>query len=208
MIPSLSRELTRMNANKKNRIRVHSRLFAAILCLLVLAACGDKPKPLPVYSRVPDFVLTSQTGKEFRKQVLDGKVWVADFMFTTCTGPCPRMSAQMRRLQEQVKDLPKVELVSFTVDPAHDTPEVLADYAKRFQAEPDRWYFLTGPREALQRMMRQAFMLGDVDGSMTHSTRFVLVDQKGRVRGYYETTDPQDLKRLVADIRQLVRENS
>jgi protein SCO1/2 len=156
-----------------------------------------------VYNQVPDFVLTAQSGGEFSKQALDGKVWVADFIFTTCTGPCPRMSSQMHHLQTQVKD---VALVSFTVDPEHDTPQVLSDYAKKFQAEPGRWYFLTGPRNTLQLLMRRAFMLGDVN--MTHSTRFVLVDQKGRVRGYYETTEAEDLKRLVADIRRLIREES
>ena len=183
-------------------ICVHLRPII-VFSLAVLTACSPRSKPLPVYNQVPDFVLTAQSGREFRRQALEGKVWVADFIFTTCAGPCPRMSSQMHQLQTQVKD---VTLVSFTVDPEHDTPQVLADYARKFQAEPDRWYFLTGSRDNLQVVMRQAFMLGDVN--MAHSTRFVLVDRKGRVRGYYETTDAGDLKRLAGDIGRLNRETS
>jgi protein SCO1/2 len=179
-----------------------------VLLALVLASCSEKPKPLPVFNTVPDFVLTAQTGHEFRKQFLDGKIWVADFIFTTCPGPCPRMTAQMRQIGAEVKDLPQVDLVSFTVDPKTDTPAVLSEYAGRFKAETDRWHFLTGPQETLHLMMRSAFMLGDVNGALTHSTRFVLVDAHSRVRGYYETTDPEALKRLVADIRRLARGNS
>jgi protein SCO1/2 len=170
----------------------------------VLAACGWKSPELPSYNAIPAFTLTSQTGVEFdSRKELSGKVWVANFIFTSCQGPCPIMSSRMQRIQEQVKDLPGVRLVSFTVDPDRDTPEVLAEYGKRFQADPERWHFLTGPRETLHTLSREAFLLGDVDASMEHSTRFVLVDQQGVVRGYYSSNEPQDLKKLVADIRTL-----
>lgn len=174
----------------------------ALLALVV--SCGWKSPQLPSYNAIPAFTLTSQTGAEFdsRKQ-LAGKVWVADFIFTTCQGPCPRMSAYMQRIQERVKDLPDVRLVSFTVDPDRDTPEVLAEYGRRFQADPERWHLLTGPKETLQKLNRDAFLLGDINPNLEHSTRFVLVDRQGVVRGYYSSSDPQEIDKLVADLRAL-----
>lgn len=173
-----------------------------------LAGCGAGTKPLPIYGQVPEFVLTAQTGQLFESRTLDGKIWVADFMFTSCLGPCPRMSAQMRWVGRQVADLPQVRLVSFTVDPAHDTPEVLAAYAQKFPVEAGRWFFLTGAQPTLQQLDRYAFKLGDLDGSLVHSTRFVLVDQRGRIRGYYRTDEENGLKPLIGDIRRLAKEPS
>ena len=175
----------------------------AVTLALLGAGCGRRPEPLPVYGQVPAFVLTAQQGKEFRSQELDGKVWVADFIYTSCEGPCPRMSALMRRIQEETRDLPQVRLVSFTVDPARDTPEVMAAYARHYQAIPGRWFFLTGARDDLQQLYRHAFLLGDVDGTLVHSTRFVLVDGRGRIRGFYGTSDVEDIARLTADLRRL-----
>jgi protein SCO1/2 len=173
--------------------------------VLFLAGCA-REQPLPTYGQVPRFTLTSQTGQRFDSGALAGKVWVADFIFTTCPGPCPRMSSQMHSLAKELKQLPNVRFVSFTVDPEHDTPEVLAAYAKNFQAD-DRWYFLTGGQPELQHLDRDVFKLGNVDGSMEHSTRFVLVDQRGRIRGYYDTNEPDALKPLVAGIRRLAGES-
>ena len=179
--------------------------FAAALFLL--AACR-RSAPLPVLGTVPDFQLTSQSGQPFDRKSLEGKVWVADFFFTTCTGPCPRMSAQMRQVQNATADLPGVKLVSFTVDPTHDTPEVLAGYARRFKADAARWSFLTGDTALLDSLARNTFKLNNVDGSLVHSTRFVLVDRKGRIRGYYASTDDDFQSRLLRGIRNLEREPS
>jgi protein SCO1/2 len=192
------------------KLQRESQMKKLVLCIVLagLAGCGKKPEPLPVYGQVPNFVLTSQAGEEFDGKSLQGKVWVADFIFTNCTGPCPRMSWQMKQIQQAIKDLPDVKLVSFTVDPVRDTPEVLAVYAKRYEAEAGRWYFLTGPQATLQQLSRDALKLGDVDGSLNHNTHFVLVDQRARVRGYYGTSEGDALKQLVADIRRLVRESS
>lgn len=184
-------------------------LMAAIVPgLLSLTGCGPKAPPLPVLGEIPDFTLTAQDGSEFHGRSLRGSVWVADFIFTTCTGPCPRMSWQMSKLQKAVRDLPELKFASFTVDPETDTPEVLAAYAMRYQAEPGRWYFLTGPEIALHHLNREAFKLGNVDGSLEHSTRFVLVDRRSRVRGYYGSSDATAMKQLLADIKSLVREKS
>jgi protein SCO1/2 len=183
-----------------------TRLLAAAAALAALAGCA-RQKPLPVYGRVPEFTLTAQTGLPFSSSALKGKVWVADFIFTTCMGPCPRMTSQMHWVEQQVAGLPDVRLVSFTVDPAHDTPPVLADYAGRFHADPARWHFLTGPQPALDQLDRYAFKLGNVDGALTHSTRFVLVDARSQIRGYYGTDEQDGLKPLIADIARLARES-
>ena len=171
-----------------------------------MAGCAAHAS-LPSYSVVPGFALTDQTGAEFRSSdALSGHVWVADFIFTNCPGPCPRMSSQMHQVQTALSGVDGVRLVSFTVDPARDTPEVLAAYGRHFQAEPGKWFFLTGSTDALQHLSHDVFLLGDVDGSLEHSTRFVLVDRASRVRGFYLTSEEDAIPRLVADAKSLVRE--
>src|SRR5262249_38336358 len=177
--------------------------FFGIFVLLVLSGCVRKQPPLPIYGQVPTFQLTDETGKPFNKSSLDGKVWVADFIFTTCTGPCPRMSSLMRRVQQASSGMPAVKLVSFTVDPEHGTPEALAQYAARYHAQPERWRFLTGPREQLHQLARYAFKLGNVDGQLIHSTRLVLLDGQSRIRGYYGTEQDDPAEQLVRDIKRV-----
>ena len=183
------------------------KLALIVITALLLSACSSYVS-LPTYGVVPDFVLTDQFGREFKsKERLNGKVWVANFIFTNCPGPCPRMSRQMR----DVKDASKahdVRLVSFTIDPARDTPPVLAAYGKRFGADPDRWYFLTGSQQDLHALCRHAFMLGNVDGSLEHSTRFVLVDRNSRIRGYYDSSDRESLRTLIGDLGKLARSSA
>lgn len=183
------------------------RRLLVVLATAGLAASGCRSRPAPpVLGTVPEFRLTAETGAPFSSQSLAGKVWVADFIFTTCQGPCPRMSSQMRQIQNATTTLADVRLVSFTVDPERDTPEVLAAYGKRYQANPARWTFLTGPKETLHWLSRDAFKLGDVSGELEHSTRFVLVDRKGRIRGYYRTWEKDAIPNLLADIRAVLKE--
>jgi protein SCO1/2 len=118
------------------------------------------------------------------------------------------MSSQMRRVQTSTAETPDVKLVSFTVDPAHDTPAVLSEYAKRYVPDFHRWYFLTGEQSRLNDIALKGFKLNGVDGSMTHSTRFVLVDQSRRIRGYYVSSEDGFLRQLIHDIRQLERQRS
>ncbi|MBZ5580798.1 MAG: SCO family protein [Acidobacteriia bacterium] len=178
----------------------------AVLAFL-LASCA-RVQPLPVLGSVPGFQLTTQSGGAFDSQSLAGHVWVADFIYTTCTGPCPMMSWQMRRVQTATQALPDVRLVSFTVDPAHDTPPVLAAYSRNFKADPQRWLFLTGDPARLNDLGLHSFRLNSVDGSLVHSTRFVLVDRRERIRGYYSTDEDGFMKNLLRDIRRLERESS
>jgi protein SCO1/2 len=156
---------------------------------------------------VPPFTLTDQSGASFDSSKLNNHIWVADFMFTTCPGPCPRMSSQMRQVQTALA-YADVKIVSFTIDPEHDTPHVLSDYAARYAARPGVWYFLTGPVPTLQHLDHDVFQLGDIDGTLQHSTRFILVDRKARVRGTYQTSEPDGIPRLLADAKSLLRERS
>ena len=178
-----------------------------ITVLLLLAACAQAP-PLPIYGQIPRFDLTAQTGQPFDSGSLDGHIWIANFVYTTCPGPCPMMSHQMHGIQESTAATPAVKLVSFTVDPEHDTPPVLTEYAKHFKADPARWTFLTGDMARLNDLGLNAFKLNKVDGNLDHSTRFVLIDGRRRIRGYYLSSDDAFPKNLLADLHRLQREPS
>jgi len=180
---------------------------ALALAGLFLAACSGGT-PLPVLGQIPQFQLTAQDGHTFDSRMLAGKVWVADFIYTSCPGPCPMMSSRMRQVQTATAGLPDVRLVSFTVDPARDTPPVLAEYSKHFLAQPGRWFFLTGAQDRLNDLGLNAFHLNAVDGKFDHSTRFALVDRRGQIRGYYAFGDDDFPKRLIADVRRVERERS
>ena len=185
--------------------RITRRLIegAPLLVLALLMGACIKPKDLPVFGDVPEFQLTAQTGQPFDSKALDGHVWVADFIYTTCTGPCPMMTTHMRQLQNSTAEIPDVLLVSITVDPAHDTPPVLTEYARHFKQDPSRWFFLTGDMGKLNDLGVRAFKLNSVDGSLTHSTRFVLVDRRRRIRGFYTYGEDGFMPQLLHDVRQL-----
>ncbi|MGA3025948.1 MAG: SCO family protein [Bryobacteraceae bacterium] len=176
--------------------------------LLALAACRPSASRLDDFGTVPPFQLTAPDGSTFDSGSLRGRVWVADFFFTSCGSICPMMSAHMHHIQEAIADVPNAQLVSFTIDPWHDTPPVLARYAAQYHASPARWHFLTGPQATLQKLDKDVFKLGNVDGSLTHSPRFVLVDGNGHIRGYYDTTEAGSIPRIIADLRSLARERS
>jgi protein SCO1/2 len=175
--------------------------------LLLLASCSV-PKNLPILGQVAPFHLTSQSGQDFDSARLTGHVWVADFIFTNCEGPCPRMSGYMRALQKATTDLPDLKMVSFTVDPKRDTPPVLSEYGKSFSADSDRWYFLTGDPKILDGLDHDSFKLGNVGSQMDHSTRFVLVDAKRQIRGYYGIASGDPVTDLARDARRLMKEQS
>jgi protein SCO1/2 len=175
----------------------------ASVAVVLLAGCASRPE-LPALGAIEPFKLTEHTNRAFDSASLSGKVWVADFMFTTCPGPCPRMSSQMHQVQMEL-EAQGIQLVSFTVDPEHDTPEVLAAYSKTFKASPGVWHFLTGAKADLNHLAKDVFKLGVVDGSLEHSTRFVLVDRTGQMRGYYLTSEPGIIPRLIEDARALLK---
>ena len=174
---------------------------------LEVSALVSGPFPLTARSR---FSASNQNGQPFGSGQLAGKIWIADFIFTTCPGPCPMISTRMSELQKPLEKS-DVHLVSFSVDPDKDTPEVLRGYAEKLQAEPRRWDFLTGPKSAIYKLSRDGFKLAVSDGSdaqglPVHSTRMVLVDRHGQIRGYYDATEPDAMTKLLADTNHLLRE--
>ena len=167
-------------------------------------------RPLPSNGTVPNFELVNQDALPFGSRQLAGKIWIADFIFTTCPGPCPIISTRMSELQKPLEKS-DVHLVSFTVDPATDTPPVLRVYADKLRKEPFHWDFLTGPLDAIASLSRDGFKLGLSDGETpesgpVHSTRFVLVDRRGIIRGYYDALAPDGVTKLLADANHLLRE--
>jgi protein SCO1 len=188
--------------------KIITSVLWAVLVVAMLGVIGTglwakfRPEPLPVLYAGPSFSLTDQDGKSFSSEQLRGKVWVADFVFTHCPGACPVMTMKMSGLQRAVPDR-DVHFVSFTVDPERDTPAVLKDYAVRFEADPGRWHFLTGDGSALFEvaagMKLTAAPAGKFGPEILHAEKFLLIDGAGRVRGAYDSTDEQDMKKLAAD---------
>ncbi len=169
---------------------------------------GQPPAP-PVLGTLPAFALLDSSERPFDSRQLRGRVWIADFFFTRCPGPCLAMNTRLAALR---RELPReVRFVSVTVDPVHDQPGVLARYAARFGVadDDDGWRFLTGTQEAVYRLAREGFHLAaaeaEGDNNFLHSTRFALVDGRGRVRGLYDANEEADLQRLSADARILLR---
>jgi protein SCO1 len=164
------------------------------------------------YGSIPDFSLTDRSGSSVTLADLRGKIWIADFIYTTCTDTCPLQTAMMAKLQEEYSAKPDVHLVSFTVDPERDTPQALKLYAERYRADSQRWYFLTGQRDRILRLIQEGFHLSvaaaretDARGMIPHSPRFVLVDKQARIRGYYDSREREALMRLKNDIDTLIK---
>jgi protein SCO1/2 len=168
-------------------------------------------------SIVPPFALTERSGRTITNHDLAGKIWVADFIYTTCPGPCPLITAGMAKVQEAVAHDPQVQLVSFTVDPDTDTPAVLSKYADQYGADPNRWWFLTGPQKPLFDLIQNGFLQVVQDNSgqppqpgqfkVTHSTYLALVDGDGNVRGFYDGVGTDSRADLLRDIKLLEKEN-
>ncbi len=155
----------------------------------VLAAEADSAE---VFWPVAPFQLIERAGAPITLDTLKGRPWIAGFVFTRCTGPCPRITANMRKLQDELAGS-DVRLVTFTVDPLHDTPQVLEAYAKTFGADPVRWLYLTGPLEEVRKVSFESFRLpferDDAQPAgqlVAHRTVLTVVDREGQIRGYYE----------------------
>ena len=181
-----------------------------LLWLQRLQVNALRQRAISSYGSVPDFELINQDGQNFGSRDLRGKVWIADFIYTTCPGPCPMISNRMAELQEPLKNT-DVHLVSFSVDPRKDTPQVLRGYAEKLGAEGGRWDFLTGPQSTIYNLSRNGFKLAASDGSEekglpVHSTRMILVDRQGTIRGYYDAVEADAVTKLVADTTHLLRE--
>jgi cytochrome oxidase Cu insertion factor (SCO1/SenC/PrrC family) len=212
---------------KENRARLEGPFARSVLwglLLLVLAgaffswaltwqtgSAKVEAGPLPVIAPVPDFSLTERSGEMISRADLLGKVWIAGFVFTRCSGPCPQLSARMQRLQLRFQDEPDMRLVTFTLDPEVDTPAVLHDYANRFHADRARWLFLTTDNERkMHDLVRSGFfqtVIPATDGKeLIHSEYLVLIDRQGRIRNAYRGTDFENQPQLVADTLKLLGE--
>lgn len=192
-------------------------------------------EPLEVYGQVPEFSLVERSGQPVTRARLLGRVSVVEFFYTRCEDSCPLQNAHLARLQAEHKDVADLQLLSITVDPDHDTPPVLREYAARFGAEPQRWLFLTGQRDAIYRLAVDGFHLaviarepavspalwawiaprpawahGQEGGPriirLAHGSRFALVDRRARIRGYFDGLDWNDVAWLGTQIERLLAE--
>ncbi len=210
-------------------------LMVGMIALTVLRFVRPASEGLPAVRSVPPFRFVDQSGAPFGSadmfapQAAAPRIWIADFIFTNCAGPCPLMTLGMAELQRRLQDTPEVGFVSFSVDPDRDTPEVLARYAREYGAAPG-WRFLTGPRDDIHRLCNEGFMLTVArerldngadpaaalpppatrpttdDQGILHSTLFVLLDAGGRIRGFFEGDKPDSHEALARAARVLARD--
>lgn len=170
------------------------------LAIPTWGALRREPLPkLPVLGSLPDFTLTDQDGRPYGSADLRGKVWVASFIFTRCPTICPDITRKMAKIQHRARNIePAFRLISFSVDPDFDTPSRLTEYAQRHKASPRMWRMLTGPLDDVKRTIVGGLKIGmgtpvneaDLE-NVFHGTHFVLVDADMRIRGYYDSSDPE-----------------
>jgi protein SCO1/2 len=180
------------------------------------SSAPEEPSKLRRLSVIPPFALTERSGRQITNRDLSGKIWVADFVYTTCPGPCPLVTAEMARVQAAVAGDRNVQLVTFTVDPETDTPAVLAKYADLYHADPNKWWFLTGPEKPLYDLIQKGFLQAVVDNrgqpaepgqfTVTHSLYFALIDKDGTMRQVYDSTGGHERAELLRDIQVLEQE--
>lgn len=166
-----------------------------------------------IYNRIPHFKLIDQDGKTVDESIVKDKIYVASFFFTRCGTVCPRISSQLTRVQDIFRSNPSIVFLSHSVDPEHDRPKQLKAYAKKYEAIPGKWYFLTGSKADIYDLAMHGYYLpavdagvkeGKPDETFIHSEKLVLVDKEGIVRGFYDGTDKEDVDRLVLEIRVLL----
>jgi len=210
------------------------KLIWLCLTLLAFAACTnkDKEKTLPVYgdrqaitktvdgkqvtdtvyATIPPFSFVDQNRDTISEKNLEGKIYVADFFFTSCPSICPTMQRNMLSVAKAYQGKPDFKLVSFTIDPRHDTIPVLKQYAEKLGAKADQWYFLLGKKEDVYQLAEKNYLVAvsenkEAPGGYVHQGWLVLVDKKGRVRGAYDGTDKKQVDQLIADVKVLMNED-
>jgi protein SCO1/2 len=166
-----------------------------------------------VFHTVPGFTLTDQHNTQVTGDIVKGKIHVADFFFARCPGICPKMSSQLQRVQEQFLNNPDVVILSYTVDPEHDSVEALQNYAQQYGAVKGKWYLLTGDRSQIYDLAKRGYFVNaregnlqsaDLEENFVHTDKFILVDKEGHIRGFYNGTDPKDVDRLNLEIKILL----
>jgi protein SCO1 len=206
------------NGSKNLQMTVWALLGAVLVLVVVLfLKTGGKRSNLPELGTVRQFNLTNQMGVVIGLGDLHGKVWVADIIFTRCMGPCPRMTEEMRKLQEAFRAEEDLRLVTLTTDPENDTAEVMRRYAEKFNADSNRWQFLTGPKKEILANLavgslkmsaeeKDAALRENANDLFIHTTMFMLVDKRGKLRGAYESLEPGFQEKIQADIEALLAE--
>ena len=180
-------------------------LIAGILApVILLQLKNDQASAPPVLGKLSEFSLQDEEGTPFTEKSISGKIWVADFIFTTCAGPCPIMTQTMADLIARVSPTQNLQFVSISVNPDYDVPEILKKYGEKYHADFSRWHFLTGAMKDIHRLAAMDFKLGSVDNPVFHSDRFVLVDSKLNIRGYYDVQDPAGLVKLKKELNWLL----
>lgn len=213
---------------KKYRIYIGVVLIFSIITLYLFYSALKPNKTLPIYNpadvnpelvdstvqyvskyhTIGDFSFVNQNGKTITQKEYEGKVYVADFFFTTCGSICPKMTTNLVDVQNAIKNNPKVKLLSLSVFPETDSVPVLKAYAKKYGVIDAKWNLVTGDKKEIYTMARKSYLavkMGRPDQlyDMVHTENFVLVDQKRRVRGFYDGTKKEEIKRLIEDINWL-----
>lgn len=157
------------------------------------------------YGQVADFTLTDQLGREFQLANMKDKVLIVNFFFTSCHGPCPVMTKKMEALQGKLANHSNVNLVSISIDPNTDTVPALKAYAEKNNVNSEKWALLTGSKDKIVEIMEKSMKLGGGQDIQTHATKFVLLDQKSNIVGYYDSMSEEDLSKLEQDAVALAK---
>jgi protein SCO1 len=202
------------------------------LCLFIfLFSCNTKPEKLPIlgnreaitktvngkqitdtlYHQIPDFEFINQDSVEITQKNFAGKIYVADFFFTTCPTICPKMKTQMLRIFKKFKDNPNVAILSHSIDPRHDTPAVLKEFSKNLGIQNSMWTMVTGDKAKIYEIGQKSYMVSATDdptqpGGIVHSGAFILVDKNRHIRGIYDGTEPERVDKLMEDMEVLLKE--
>jgi protein SCO1 len=218
--PRSQESLLRNRKNRKGNVAVWVFMMAVLLLPLAAFALynwyATRFEKLPVYGKenhaVANFELVNQDSSTVWLRDWDKKIVIANFFFTHCPVICPKMSGNLKTVQQAFQNDPSVNIISFTVDPERDNPETLKKYGERFGINPAQWNLLTGSKVQLYQLARNSFRVVATDGDggpqdFIHSEKLVLLDTQHRIRGYYDGTSPAAIKQLLMDIKKLKNEN-
>lgn len=214
-----------------NKIKFFTKLLYISVAVLFLSACNSKPQKLPIlgnreavtktvngkevtdtlYHQIPDFEFVNQDSAKITQKDFEGKIYIADFFFTTCPTICPKMKTQMLRIYEKYKDNPKVGILSHSIDPRHDTPAVLREFMNNLGIKSKMWQMVTGDKAKIFEIGQKSYMVSATDdptqpGGVVHSGAFILVDKNRHIRGIYDGTEPTKVDRLMIDMEILLNE--
>lgn len=188
----------------------YSVLFTLVILSLISHGCEQQNKvDFPILGEVTqDFSFTNQDNETVTNATFENKIYVTDFFFTTCPSICPVMKRQMHRVYEAIKTVPDIVLLSHTIDPEHDTVQILSQYANGLGIDAAKWHLVTGDQDAIFAMAKH-YMLGvmkneEVPGGYLHSGSFVLVDKDKKIRGYYNGTKQEEVDELIEDLKMMV----